>query len=100
MALGERGSVADFVRCWGGVSGAYQGNRMNVFIIYLTGVCPQPTSQTLSTPSLLVGFLDRIMEKEGPQQLAGCSFHENGQQLLCGLELISVHVIALGKSGA
>jgi len=41
--------------------------------------------------------LDGIMEKEGPQRLAGCSFHENGHQLLCGLELISVHAIALGK---
>ena len=35
------------------------------------------------------------MEKEGPQRLAGCSFHENGHQLLCGLELISIHAIAL-----
>ncbi|WP_158281799.1 hypothetical protein [Rivihabitans pingtungensis] len=35
------------------------------------------------------------MEKEGPQRLAECSFHENGHQLLCRLELISVHAIAL-----
>ena len=37
------------------------------------------------------------MEKEGPQRLAGCSFHENGHQLLCGLELISIHAIALQR---
>jgi hypothetical protein len=35
------------------------------------------------------------MEKEGPQRLAGCSFHENGHQLLCELGLISVHAIAV-----
>ena len=35
------------------------------------------------------------MEKEGPQRLAGCSFHENGHQLLCELGLISVHAMAL-----
>ena len=35
------------------------------------------------------------MEKKGPQRLAECSFHENGHQLLCELELISVHAIAL-----
>ena len=46
-------------------------------------------------PILPVGFLDGIMEKEGPQRLAGCSFHENGHQLLCGLELISVHANVL-----
>jgi hypothetical protein len=39
--------------------------------------------------------LDGIMEKEGPQRLAGYSFHENGHQLLCELGLISVHAIAL-----
>jgi len=39
--------------------------------------------------------LDGIMEKKGPQRLAECSFHENGHQLLCRLELISVHAIAL-----
>ncbi|MEN9986888.1 MAG: hypothetical protein RI925_2390 [Pseudomonadota bacterium] len=46
--------------------GRGQGNRMNVFIMRLTGVYPQPTSQRLSTPSLLVVFLDGIMDKEGP----------------------------------
>jgi hypothetical protein len=63
--------------------------------MYLAGICPQSASQILSTPYLPVGFLDGIMEKEGPQRLAGCSFHENGHQLLCGLELISVHANVL-----
>ncbi len=39
---------------------------MNAFIMQLTGVYPQQTSQRLSTPSLLVVFLDGIMDKEGP----------------------------------
>ena len=39
------------------------------------------------------------MEKKGPQRLAECSFHENGHQLLCRLELISVHAIALVGEG-
>ena len=54
------------------------------------GIRPQPTSQT---PLDMTRFLDGIMEKEGPQRLAGCSFHENGLQLLLqrGLELISIH---------
>ncbi len=43
-----------------------QGNRMNAFIMYLAGICPQPTSQTLSTPSLLVGFFGRHHGKRRP----------------------------------
>jgi hypothetical protein len=44
---------------------ARQGNGTDAFIVHLTDVYPQSTGQRLSTSSLICGFLDGIMKKEG-----------------------------------